>query len=350
MAFIPESVRETELSKTIQKHLKLAHRGKVRDTYEGLPYNDTIYLTVATDRISIFDFVLGSHILGRGEILTAMTVFWLSDVLGDTFSHHLAASGKNIDIFLPDALRGNPEIHHRGLVVKKLQMLPIECIARGYLTGSGWAAYRKESKVCGHKLPEGLCDGAKLPTPIFTPTTKALNGHDEHLDAIEVNRKYGRRLEEATLAVYRRAFEYALQKGVIVADTKFEFGKISSNDNELVLADEVLTPDSSRFWDYEEWETCTDERRTSLSPTPYDKQFVRAWGSGIPTPFTGNDGAKKLVGINKLDPKDPEHVKFVSGVKLTEQTTRMTQARYTAIFERLTGRKLEEFQENALHR
>ncbi len=331
-AKLSKQVAESDSSRLLTRTgLQRIYQGKVRDTY-ALPDYPNLLLVVATDRLSIFDFVLSCLVPNKGEILTALTVFWLTKVLQD-INHHLIAYGREIEQYLPSALRGDARLYARGLIVKKLSIIPVECVPRGYLTGSGWRSYQENRTVCGHRLPEGLHDGAKLPFPIFTPATKAESGHDEPLTPKVVEEKYGGQLETLTLQLYERGSRYAFTRGIIVADTKFEFGQ------GLVLGDEVLTPDSSRFWDKKEWETAVAEKK---APTGYDKEPVRQWGRTVTTPFSG------LVGINSLDTEDPGHLVFVHQQKVPQEVISATTQRYREIFQRLTGLKLEAFHKSVM--
>jgi phosphoribosylaminoimidazole-succinocarboxamide synthase len=231
--------------------------------------------------------------------------------------------------YLPASLAGNSELYRRALVVEKLSMLPVECIARGYLTGSGWAAYKKNPEnpsVCGIPLPFDLHDGSKLPQPIFTPTTKAEQGHDEHIRTESVNQEFGTWLGLTTLSLYQRAQEYAEPRGIIIADTKFEFGN--------KLGDEVLTPDSSRFWDVQEYEQA---QALGKSPSGYDKEPVRQVGKKAE--ING-----QLVDISLLDPTKQEHVQLVVSWDVPKEVIEQTTYRYLTIVERLTGLELSEFQ------
>ena len=246
------------MSQFAELGLPLIHAGKVRELY-ALPEADRM-LMVATDNISAFDWVLPSSIPDKGAILTQMSLWWF-DRLRDVVPNHV------ISTEVP-AL-----VDRRALVVEKLEMIPVECVARGYLTGSGWAEYRQSRTVCGIPLPEGLVDGSRLAEPIFTPATKAALGeHDENVDfetmVSTVGRETGEAIRELTLTIYRTAEEIARGRGIILADTKFEFGV--RPDGTIVLADEVLTPDSSRFWDATTWQP--GGRLDS-----YDKQYVRDW-------------------------------------------------------------------------
>jgi len=335
---IPDRVAESPLSKLLVRNgLTQIHQGKVRNTYE-LPDHPDLLFQLVTNRISIFDFVLPALVRSKGEVLTAMTIFWLTKVLKD-FPHHLVAFGSNIDDFLPGNLRANPELQRRALVVKKLEILPIEWIVRGFLTGSGWAAYQESEQVCGIPLPAGLHDGAKLPHPIFTPTTKAEVGHDLHLSAEDVIAKHGEKPRDLALSIYARALAYAESRGIIIADTKFEFGV------EEILADEVLTPDSSRFWKRDEWEEAVSRRK---SPPGHDKELVRTWGKGITTPFLFGRG-KRIVGIHKLDPTHGGHIAFVHDeLRVPNCVLSNTRWRYRNIFQMLTGQELEKFQKSKM--
>ena len=256
---MPEAVVETRM-----EGLELLNRGKVRDIYSL----DSRLLIVATDRISCFDVVLGTPIPWKGKVLTRLTEFWLS-FLRDLVPHHLittdvARMGPKVKPYR-DLLRG------RAMLVRRASVLPIECVVRGYLAGSGWRSYRETGAVCGVRLPPGLRESDRLPEPIFTPTTKASAGHDEAVSADQVATAVGReaadRIRELSMLVYVKAADYAAERGIIIADTKFEWGLC---DGTLTLVDEVLTPDSSRFWPADSYEP----GRPQLS---YDKQYARDW-------------------------------------------------------------------------
>ncbi len=240
------------------------YRGKVRDVYD---LGDTLAV-VATDRISAFDWVMPNGIPGKGQLLTAMTKFWLGWL---AVPNHLLSDDVND---LPQAFRDQrATFAGRTMLVRKTKVVPIECVARGYLAGSGWKEYRQSRTVCGLPLPEGLREADKLPEPIFTPATKAEQGHhDENISfermAADVGAERAAELRERTLDVYRRAAAYALGRGIIIADTKLEWGQLPTG--ELILIDEVLTPDSSRFWP-------ADSYRPGLSPPSFDKQYLRDW-------------------------------------------------------------------------
>jgi len=281
------------------------HSGKVRDLYE-LPGGEL--LMVASDRISIFDFVLDTTIPDKGEILTRMSLWWF-DQLADLVPNHVLSTD------VPDAVRG------RAVVCERLAMYPVECVARGYLTGSGLLDYRATGEVCGIALPAGLEDGSRLPAPIFTPATKAeLGDHDENVsyDAVAetVGAERAAELRDLTLQVYARAEGIARERGIILADTKLEFGVSTGSTNgdagRTVLADEVLTPDSSRFWPAAEWQP----GRTQAS---YDKQIVRNWAL---SPESGWDRS-----TGEAPPPVPQEV------------VDRTRSRYVEAYELLTGEK-----------
>jgi phosphoribosylaminoimidazole-succinocarboxamide synthase len=261
--------------------------GKVRELYE---LDDERLLLVASDRISTFDVVLPTEIPDKGRVLTGLSGFWFTRT-STLVSNHLLA------------LRADG----RSTECRRLEMLPIECVVRGYLTGSGWKDYQATGAVCGHVLAEGLRDSDRLPEPIFTPATKALEGHDENIDRDRAAELVGRErldeVEETAIALYRFASEHAAERGILIADTKFEFGL---DDGNLVLGDEAFTPDSSRFWPADEYE--------AGRPQPsFDKQFVRDYCESL--------------GWDKTDP----------GPELPREVIAGTRARYVEAFERLTG-------------
>lgn len=232
------------------------YSGKVRDLYA----DDGRLLFVASDRISAYDWVLPTTIPDKGRILTKMSLWWF-DRLRDLVDNHVISTD------VPDQVAG------RALLCERLEMLPVECVVRGYLSGSGWADYRSSGEICGVGLPPGLLESEELPQPVFTPATKAAVGdHDENIDMVAVSRIIGaeraEQVRDLSVLIYRAARDLAAARGLILADTKFEFGL--RPDGELVLADEVLTPDSSRFWDAGAW-------RPGNTPPSYDKQFVRDW-------------------------------------------------------------------------
>lgn len=273
------------VSETTFSDLKLVHRGKVRDVYA---INDRELLLVATDRISAFDCILPTPIQRKGEILTALSTFWFGR-LGHITGHHLI----NTDFDrMPDAIRNHSELRGRSVLVKNTKVFPVECVVRGYLEGSGWKDYQATGKVCGHQLSAGLRQCDRLPEPLFTPATKAAEGHDENITEVQfaaiVGDETAEKLRSLSLAIYNDAAAYALSRGIIIADTKFEFG--IDADGEILLIDEVLTPDSSRFWAADEYEPGRAQRS-------FDKQFVREyletldWDKQPPAPALPDDVA-----------------------------------------------------------
>ncbi len=286
--------------------LPLLHAGKVRRLYawpRETPGGPERILMVATDAISAFDHVLSTTIPDKGKVLTRLSLWWFGQ-LADLVDNHV------VSLEVPLAVRG------RAIIAEKLDMIPVECVARGYLTGSGWTEYRASGTVCGIELPPGLVDGSRLPEPIFTPAIKApLGEHDENVDFATVVTLHGaelaERLRDLTLAVYRRAEAIARERGIILADTKFEFGR--RPDGTIVLADEVLTPDSSRFWDAAGW-------RPGAALPSFDKQYVRDW-------LTRESGWDKA-----SDDSPPP---------LPAEVVAATRARYVEAFERLTGERFD---------
>lgn len=253
------------------QEFKPMKEGKVREIYD----NKDSLIMVATDRISAFDVILKNKVTKKGTVLTQMSKFWFDYTKDIVPNHMISVDNKDMpEFFQQEQFIGN------SMLVKKLEMLPIECIVRGYITGSGWASYQKDGTVCGIQLPQGLLECDKLPEPIYTPSTKAeIGDHDENISfekSIDVLEKqfpghgqeYATKIKEATLALYKACADYALSRGIIIADTKFEFG-LDEKGN-VVLADEMLTPDSSRFWPL-------DGYKPGQSQPSFDKQFVRDW-------------------------------------------------------------------------
>jgi phosphoribosylaminoimidazole-succinocarboxamide synthase len=251
--------------------LALHGRGKVRDIYAVGAGSDNDLLIVATDRISAFDYVLGSGIPDKGKVLTQLSAFWF-ERMGALVPHHMKTM--NVDEYPAAARRYADQLQGRSMLCRRTRPVPIECVARGYLSGSGWKEYQKTGSVCGVKLPEGLRESDRLPEPIFTPATKAESGHDENISEDRAAEIVGRdlvtRLRDLTLEIYRRGCAHAESKGIIIADTKFEFGLVGDGDpaTDVVLIDEVLTPDSSRFWP-------KDQYRPGHGVPSFDKQYVR---------------------------------------------------------------------------
>ena len=288
--------------------MKPMKEGKVREVYD----NDDSIIMVATDRISAFDVILKNKIVDKGAILTQMSKFWFDYTKDIVPNHMISVDVKDMPEFFQ-----NEEYDGKSMMCKKLQMLPIECIVRGYITGSGWASYQKNGTVCGITLPAGLQESEKLPEAIYTPSTKAEIGlHDENISyeqSIEVLEKefpgkgeeYASKIKEYTLALYKKCADYALTKGIIIADTKFEFGL--DEEGNVVLADEMLTPDSSRFWPLEGYEA-------GKGQPSFDKQFVRDW-------LKANPDSDYLLPQDVID---------------------KTIAKYKEAFEMLTGKKFGE--------
>jgi phosphoribosylaminoimidazole-succinocarboxamide synthase len=262
--------------------LKLHRRGKVRDVYD---VGDDLMI-VATDRISAFDYVLGSGIPDKGKVLTQLSAFWF-DWIGGLVPHHMISS--DVDAFPAPARRHADLLRGRSLLVRRTDPVPIECVARGYLSGSGWKEYQQTGSLCGIRLPAGLRESDRLPEPIFTPATKAETGHDVNISEEEAGRLTSpaliSRLKSLTLAIYSRAVKHAEARGIIIADTKFEFGLVGAGNlaTDIVLIDEVLTPDSSRFWPQDQYEP-------GHGQPSFDKQYVRdyleeiKWNKQPPVP------------------------------------------------------------------
>jgi phosphoribosylaminoimidazole-succinocarboxamide synthase len=291
--------------------LPLFIRGKVRDTYQL----GELLLIIATDRISAFDVVLPAGIPNKGMVLNKLSAFWFNQTK-DLVSNHLVEAVDDvhrIDAYLPAASRFDyPQyLSGRSMVVKRVKRLPVECVVRGYLSGSAWAEYRQSGTVSGNPMPKGLKESQELPQPLFTPTTKAESGHDQPLSMDEMSKLVGgealaEEIKEKSLAVYSYARGYAVARGIIIADTKFEFGL---DGDQLILIDELLTPDSSRIWDI-------DLYKVGQSQPSYDKQPVRDW-------LTAS-------GWNK-EPPAP---------KLPQDVVEATSQRYEQAYQRLTGKKL----------
>ena len=300
----------TALLRTNLGATPLLGRGKVRDLYAI----DDSLLLVATDRISAFDHVLATGIPGKGKILTQISLFWF-DLFKDLVPNHLLSADVND---YPASLRPYADqLDGRSMLVKRAAMFPVECVARGYLAGSGWKEYQASQTVCGIPLPGGLLDGSKLPEPIFTPATKSQDGaHDENIPFAKVEELIGKEdaaeLRRLTLTIYARALQHAESRGLILADTKFEFGRIANGraGDGIILADEVLTPDSSRFWDAAQWKPG--------GPQPsFDKQYVRDYLESIHW--------------NKQAPAPG----------LPDEVAERTQGKYLEAFRRLTGRGIQ---------
>lgn len=281
---------------TALSDLKLHGSGKVREIYED---GDDLIM-VASDRISVYDVILPTEIPDKGKVLTQISLFWF-ELTGDIVPNHFISED------VPEEAAG------RGMRVRKLEMFPVECVVRGYITGSGWKEYQETGEVCGIALPEGLQESQKLPEPIFTPATKAdIGDHDENIDfdrAAEIvgDRALMEELRRISIELYKRGSEHAAERGIILADTKFELG--SHAGAEIVLGDEVLTPDSSRFWPADTWEP-------GKGVPSFDKQYVRDYASSL--------------GWDKKDP----------GPELPDDVVQNTRAKYLEAYERITDRKL----------
>lgn len=281
--------------------MKKISSGKVREIYE---VDDDKLMIVVSDRISAFDVILPTMVTDKGKVLNRISEFWF-DFTKDMVKNHVIST-KLSDF--PEDFR-NADFEGRSMLVKKLNMLPIECIVRGYITGSGWKSYTENGTVCGIKLPDGLQESEKLPEPIFTPSTKASEGHDENISFEQTCELIGvelaTKVRDTAIEIYSKCAEYAASRGIIIADTKFEFGIDEHGD--LVLGDEVLTPDSSRFWPANEYEVGRGQRS-------FDKQYMRDW-----------------LKANNWDAENP--------TPIPEDVVNTTQAKYIEAYEKLTGNK-----------
>ena len=287
------------------KEFSPVKEGKVREVYD----NGDSLVIVATDRISAFDVILKNEVTDKGAILTQMSKFWFGFTSDIVPNHMISTDAKDMPEFF-----GSEKFNGNSMLCKKLKMLPIECIVRGYITGSGWESYKESGTVCGIKLPEGLKESDKLPEPVYTPTTKAdLGDHDEHItfeESMQIldkefpgkGEEYAKKIMDCTIALYKKCAEYALSKGIIIADTKFEFGL--DEEGNVVLGDEMLTPDSSRFWPL-------DGYTPGKGQPSFDKQYVRDWLKANPD----------------------------SGYKLPEDVVTKTTGKYKEAFLMLTGKE-----------
>ncbi len=296
---------DSVLLRTDFPDLELFASGKVRDVYSlGADH----LLFIATDRISAFDYVLATGIPHKGQVLTQISLFWF-DFLRDVVPNHLVTM--DVQQYPAEVRKYADQLRGRSMLVRRADMVPVECVVRGYLSGSAWKEYKASGKVCGIQLPAGLQESDKLPEPIFTPATKAVSGHDENISYDEMVRvvgpELGRQLRDVSLQIYSKAADYARTKGIIIADTKFEFGHTAAG---LTLADEVLTPDSSRFWP-------ADRYQPGKAQDSYDKQYVRDY--------------LEEIRWNKQPPAPT----------LPPDVARRTSEKYLEAYERLTGRKLD---------
>ena len=285
--------------------LKLFASGKVRDVYQ---VGSDHLLFVATDRISAFDYVLATGIPHKGRVLTQISLFWF-DFLKEVVPNHLVTA--DVNRYPAEVRPYADQLRGRSMLVQRAEMFPVECVVRGYLSGSGWKEYKASGSVCGIKLPTGLRESQQLPEPIFTPATKATTGHDENISFEHMSQlvdpEDARRLRDLSLAIYKKAADYAREKGIIIADTKFEFGRTAAG---ITLADEVLTPDSSRFWPAEKYEA-------GMSQQSFDKQYVRDY--------------LEEIRWNKQPPAPA----------LPAEVARKTSEKYVQAYRQLTGRELD---------
>lgn len=277
--------------------------GKVRKIFAA---GDDALLIVTTDRISAYDVIMPTPIDGKGKILNQLSLFWF-DLTKDVVKNHVITT--DIDKY-PEPFKGDKSLEGRSMLVKKLKMIPFECIVRGYITGSAWETYEQDGTVCGHKVAPGLVESDKFPEPIFTPSTKEETGHDINVDfefmADKLGTELATKVKDATIAVYKKCADYAASRGIIIADTKLEFGL--DENGELVLGDEVLTPDSSRFWSVEKY-------KPGQGQSSYDKQYLRDW-----------------LTANGLRGKTP-------APELPDDVVAATRAKYAEAFEMITGKK-----------
>ncbi len=296
---------DTVLLETDIPELELHASGKVRDVY-NLDANSLLF--VATDRISAFDYVLATGIPQKGRVLTQISLFWF-EFLKDIVPTHLIEA--DVAKFPATLQKFSDQLRGRSMIVTRAEMFPVECVVRGYISGSAWKEYKSTGRVCGINLPTGLKESDKLPEPIFTPATKATSGHDENISFEEMSRIIGsdlsRELRDISLKIYSKAADYALEKGIIIADTKFEFGRTAAG---ITLADEVLTPDSSRFWP-------ADKYHSGQTQESYDKQYVRDY--------------LEEIHWNKQPPAPA----------LPPEVAGKTSEKYLEAYQQLTGRKLD---------
>jgi len=296
---------DSVLLQTDYPELELHASGKVRDVY---CLDNEHLLFVATDRISAFDYVLATGIPHKGRVLTQISLFWF-DLLKDLVPNHVVTA--DVERYPATVRQHADELRGRSMMVMRAEMFPVECVVRGYLSGSGWKEYRSSGKVCGIQLPTGLKESEQLPEPIFTPATKATTGHDINISFEEmcklVDPGLSRQLRDISLKIYKKTAEYARQRGIIIADTKFEFGQTGQG---ITLADEVLTPDSSRFWP-------ADTYQPGKAQDSYDKQYVRDY--------------LEEIRWNKLPPAPA----------LPQEVARRTSEKYLEAYRQLTGRELE---------
>lgn len=283
--------------------------GKVREMFDA---GDNL-LMVATDRISVFDVVLPTPIPDKGAVLNGLSVFWFERTKAIIGNHLVAWRLKEF----PETMR-DADLVGRSMLVRRAEMVPLECVVRGYITGSGWKDYQKTGKVCGHRLPDGLLEAQQLPEPLFTPSTKALTGHDENITVDQAKEIVGDaglvdRIADLSIRLYEEARDYSASRGIILADTKYEFGLV---DGELLVGDELFTPDSSRYWPADEWEPGTN-------PPSFDKQYVRDYGESL------------------------SWDKTYPGPELPDDVVTGTTARYREAYESITGSSFDDYLKEA---
>ncbi|MEK7570429.1 MAG: phosphoribosylaminoimidazolesuccinocarboxamide synthase [Patescibacteria group bacterium] len=308
--------------------LPLINRGKVRDTYA---IDNDYLLIVASDAVSIFDHVLNTTIPRKGIVLNLLSHLWFQRLAEYGIPTHMVATGTEINPHLPKMHWGNDDLLARSMVVGRLRMVPVEFIARAYLTGSGLKAYNETGMVCGHTLPKGMRDGDKLPFVLDTPTTKAEVGHDEHLRADIIRAKYP---EETYLLTktFQLVSSYLYERGILLADTKLEMGRFGRTAYPII-GDEVFTPDSSRFWERSAWEEL-NASHSGKTPPPFDKQVIRNWGLTL--------------GINQRKPEVAEDVGWVHEQEVPSDLVNIATATYYDIFKRITGQTPEQYAQQHL--
>jgi len=330
-------LKETDFNRYLKSAgLNMVFQGKTRDMYDF----DSNLLIVASDRLSIFEFVLNTAVPRKGEVLTALVHFWLTNVLSN-FQHHLVESttkpGCNA---VHDLISSYPDLPiERSLVIKKVNILPFELIFRHHIGGSVYKKYLETGMAGGQELTPNLPKWSKLDTPIFTPSTKEETGHDINIDAdffLDKYGEHGKRLVDMYTEGYKQAYAYAEERGILILDTKFE-------GDFFLFADEVITPDSSRFCDVDNWRAAMED---NIEPAFLDKQVVREWGLTVGTPFEKE--GRKIIGLKNLDPENKKHIKWVHKLPVPDEIIEETMNRYLTIFERLTGEKLDHYQKHEM--
>ena len=343
MPTIPFQVFEDEQSRLLSCHLQRIGRGKVRHSFELTADSFAQY---ASDSVSVFDVVLPATVRRKGESLTATTAFWMSEFFSE-FPNHLLAYGSAIDAHLPEPVRARPEIQKRTFIVHKCNPFKVECVVRGYLTGTGLKDYNRTGVVCGHRLPSGLHDGSQLPEPIFTPATKAEAGHDLNITEAEAGNIIGQSnivlLRDWSLEIYTRAAAYARENGIIICDTKFEYG-VDSN-GVIRIIDEMLTFDSSRNWLASDYVIAQTQNK---APKGYDKQPIRDYMDSLSTPFfePGVENGKRLK-FSQFGPTE-EQVKWAHRQRIPDEVLEDASTRCVEVVEKLARRSLNVFQRDTM--